>query len=155
MNQKFNIMKIKLLFIQTFFLCMLISATFAQTKKTNNAATLPQEIKISWIFKELGRGEYEQPYTKVIAQINGKNIVILDTLSEQCSEIPKEGYKENLIPKTALAAFGSWWAGGGNRFYIAKQNNSNLVVMRMPLDESMESPAPFVKFKVITAKEIK
>lgn len=80
--------------------------------------------ELTW--KDLAPGEYDVPRTQIVLTV-GDRKTILDTISNACTEIQRSEYKSYGIPQDALTAFGGWYAGGGDYFYLTQKNGKAAV----------------------------
>lgn len=62
------------------------------------------------------------PTTLVSINIDG-TITPIDTVNGTGSIMDSTAYATKEIPKKAVSAFESWWAGSGDYYYIAKEND--------------------------------
>jgi hypothetical protein len=92
----------------------------------SNGAIEEEQPEATLTWKDLGPGEYDVPRTQIILTIGDKK-TILDTISNDCSDIARSEYDSYGIPKDAVTAFGGWYAGGGDYFYLAVKNGKPAV----------------------------
>jgi hypothetical protein len=85
--------------------------------------------------EELPEDSYGTPTNKISLVADGKEYFI-EEVKATCSEIPRSEFGDE-IPKEALVAYSTWWAGSGSRTYVIKQKNKFIVYVKF-LDEGME-----------------
>ena len=109
---------------------------------------------INWKFEEIGETEFGSPITKVIMNVDGMDIILIEELELSCSQLSDEEYALYRMPDKVLSGFLSWWAGGGYYFYVILEQDK-MVVMRALVDESMpHDDLVYETFKEIPVSEL-
>jgi hypothetical protein len=80
--------------------------------------------------------ESENPKSDVSVIVNGKKTKVQSVVGEM-NPISKNEYSDYQIPQNAISAFGGWWAGAGDYFYISPSSNG-IIVFHGWQDESQE-----------------
>ncbi len=131
----------KRLFFYNVVLFLIITLSCLTVKAGTNQNTSDPVLK--WEFTSLGEDANGMPSTKLSLLVDDAKYEI-QTESGNIFEITPIDFKSYKIPKSALLACESWWAGGGTNYWVIKKDNS-LVVMRKEIEEgSPEHPGDYV-----------
>jgi len=92
-----------------------------KVKRQSAGATTSDQPR--FIIKEISADPEQMPERQVSILYKGKTIPVgsYHTLIELT---PKEDYRRQSVPSTAVAACGGWWAGTGDYFYIILKGDS-------------------------------
>jgi len=86
----------------------------------------------------------DTPHSRVFLRANGRRMpVFASTAGFQT--LPRNEWKERGVPRNALAACTSWWAGAGDNLYVVRRG-ARLVVFRQEMDEQAP-PFPWKRWK--------
>lgn len=98
--------------------------------------------KPKFVFK-VKQGEI--PKSTIWLVYNGKKSLI-KTVNGEANIIEPVEYIENRIPKMALSAIGSWYAGSGDYFYVTRSGNK-MIVYQAEEDEQVAAGKNWKKMK--------
>ena len=134
-----------------FAVIAILSACGGGTDSTNDSE---KDFIINWEFEEVGKTEFDAPITKVIMNVDGKDIILTENLEFSCSTLSDEDYALYKMPDKVLSGFTAWWAGGGYYFYVTLEHDK-LVVMRAITDEMLSlDDLLYETFKEIPVSEL-
>jgi len=129
----------RLLYFNVTLLIIVLSCSMIYADANSGAA----DPVLKWEFKSLGEDANGMPSTKLSLFVDDAKYEI-QTEAGNIFEITPLDFKSYKIPKNALLACESWWAGGGTNYWVIKKDNA-LVVMRKEIEEgSPEHPGDYV-----------
>jgi hypothetical protein len=121
------------------FTCKLIGATFE-----------PIAPGLAWWF-DIAEDETGTPSGSVHLMARGQKVTVTREAVGGYQVIPREEFTDRKIPKIALAACSSWWAGAGEEIFIVRESSKLLVYKRL-IEEGLEPSPPFRLHQTIPLK---
>ncbi len=118
---------------------------FALAHQKPGAGTTPT---FSWDVKESENGD--APKGKLYLTIAGKRVPVA-TLHTNPSKMDRSEYARMRVPKSASDAVKSWWAGGGDLFYVIR-SGTRVKVMKSWYGEELDKPEPWKTLAVFSSK---
>lgn len=110
-----------------------------ESKEDENSGKIPEKLSNPMkaeLICVTSMDEYENPKSDVSVILNGKKIKIQSVVGAM-NPISEDEYSDYQIPKNAISAYGGWWAGAGDYFYISPSSNG-IIVFHGWQDESQE-----------------
>ncbi len=106
-----------------------VSDSLKKIAKDEKAAILPDDPakNLPWAFEETGKGEYDEPLTKVSIVVGEKKVVVAKQVMGNCNVLEPAQWQDYKIPSGAKSACMSWWAGAGDVFYLIQKKDLLLV----------------------------
>lgn len=129
----------------TLFVCFALAslAPCAPLQKAKAGTALG----FSWDLRESVNGD--APKGKLYLNIAGKRVPVA-TLHTNPSKMDRSEYAQMRVPKTALGAVKSWWAGGGDLFYVIR-SGTRIKVMKSWYGEELDKPEPWKTLAVFSS----
>ncbi len=122
-----------------FLLICLAQMSVAQTNK----------VQAKFTFKSYPEDANGTPYSDIFLNF-GKKIAKIDKVTGNADITDPNLYAKNKIPKTALSACGSWWAGTGDYYYVVQEKNKLVIYKGWQAEEQTDRGFHWKRYKSVT-----
>ena len=114
-----------------------------------NAAVPTGQSQVSWVFT-LRHDPDLTPHSNVFLRVSGRRILILRDADSAFTVLNRTDYHDHDVPRQAIAACTSWFAGQGEDLYVIRRSG-RLIVFSRALDEQA-GPFPYKRLKVVSLR---
>ncbi len=121
------------------------TAIMKPQSQTSNPVT-----KIAWKLIKYVM-DYDAPYFDLYVIVDGKDSYYAGYFYGG-THLTDKNSSSHYAPENALTSFGSWWAGGGEEFYIYQKNETELALMNRMLESQIEEQDEFKEILIIPIK---
>jgi hypothetical protein len=130
-------MKCRFIFL---FLCL----CFAQM-----ASAQSKQVVTKFTFKTYPEDVNGMPHSDIFLTF-GKKVAKIENVTGNAELTVRSLYTENKIPKNALSACGSWWAGAGDYFYVVQEKNKLVIYKGWQAEEQTDKGFHWKRYKSVT-----
>ena len=103
--------------------------------------TLTNKTSVEWNI-EVGKGDLNQPISKVAAVINGKSYPLVNQIDAPMETLAKADFSKKGIPESAVAACSGFWAGYEQVMYLDQTTGGYKAVL-LTYEEGYSAPQRF------------
>ena len=93
---------------------------------TQMASAQSKQVEAKFTFKSYPEDANGMPHSDIFLTF-GQKVAKIDKVTGNADLTDRSLFAENKIPKTALSACGSWWAGAGDYFYVVQEKNKLVI----------------------------
>lgn len=132
-------MKLKYLILLSFFLIQCV-----RDPKLSQKPSDPASLGFAFICEPVKGANPNDPAHTLFLLFKDSKVKIADL--KNCGEVDRAEWSQYGIPEAALAAWGGWWAGAGDYFYVEKEKEE-FKVYQTSLDEANAGePVPVIVY---------
>jgi hypothetical protein len=126
----------------SFTLVILLTFIIIGIAQTSN------NLNTKFVFKSYPEDTNGTPYSDIVLSF-GKKVAKIDKVAGNADITDQSLYAENKIPKTALSACGSWWAGAGDYYYVVQEKNKLVIYKGWQAEEQTDKGFHWKRYKSV------
>lgn len=129
------------------------STTTAEEDIAEDEEKMPENLEVNWQF-ETSEGEMGELFTNIVANINGKNLPVIQEATGGFAEMKTGDMYYEQLPENSISACSGFYAGLLSIYSIEKDGNK-IVVKEAYMDEgAMSDELVFEELKRVKYSEL-